>query len=378
MQLINTTQFPALVFQATGQHDQSSQTVVMRATFDIKPDGSLAVSDEQPPLVLTDEYFGEVSKSSVRQESDLVPCKPKCDVIVNATAYSPGGAPSRGFMVGVKLCKPADEGGAPGPVVLDKKLVVTGPRYWEKSLLGGWKLRPPAMPITSLPLRYEYAFGGECRIALHDPAAERVGREFLLGPEQRANHPDGADKAPLAHAACDDNPLGMGFAEEWYLKAKRLKTFPAPQVCSPREPFPVFGKAYVPEGFGIVTKAWRQRLKLAGTYGAAWREKRWPHLPDDFDPEFWNGAHPDMRIPFPEGGETITLANLTPDGTLTISLPDLEPVVHVRREGGRIEPDHLKIDTLIIEPDASKVHLVWRIALPVQREVVPVEACLSI
>ena len=303
MQLTNMTQFPALAFQATGQHGQPSQVVAMRATFDIKPDGALAVPDEQQPLALTDEYFGEINRSSVRQESDLVPCKPKCDIIVNATAYAPGGAPSRGFTVGVKLCKPADERGAPGPVVLDKKLIVTGPRCWEKSLLGGWKLRLPTMSIISLPLRYEYAFGGECRIELDDPAAERVGRKFLLGPEQRASHPAVADEAPLAHAACDDNPLGMGFAAEWYLKAKRMNIFPAPQIYSPKNPVTVLGKAYAPEGFGIVTKAWRQRLKLAGTYGDAWREKRWPHLPEDFDPVFWNGAPPDRRLPFPEGGE---------------------------------------------------------------------------
>ena len=378
MQLTNTTQFPALAFQATGQHGQPSQVVAMRATFDIKPDGALQVSDEQQPLALTDECFGEVNKSSVRQESDLVPFKPKCDVIVNATAYAPGGRPSTGFIVGVQVNKAADERGASGPVVLDKKLIVTGPRCWEKGLLGGWKLKPPAMSITSLPLRYEYAFGGECRIELDDPAAERVGTKFILGPEQRASHPAGSGRAPLAHAACDDNPLGMGFAEEWYLKAKRMNIFPAPQVYSPREPFPVLGKAYAPEGFGIVTKAWKQRLKLAGIYGDAWREKRWPHLPEDFDPEFWNGAHPDMRIPFPEGGEKVTLSNLTPGGTLTISLPHLEPVVHVRREEGRVVPDHLKIDTIIIEPDSMKVSLVWRTVLPVSSGAEPVEARLSI
>jgi hypothetical protein len=378
MQLTNTTQFPALAFQATGQHCQPYHVVVMRATFDIKPDGALAVSVEQEPIVLTDEYFGEINRSSVRQESDLVPFKPQCDVIVNATAYAPGGRPSTGFIVGVRVNKPPDERGEPGLVVLDKNLVVTGPRCWEKGLLGGWKLRPPTMPITSLPLRYEYAFGGECRIEMDDSAAERVGRKFLLGPEQRASHPDGAAKAPLAHAVYDDNPLGMGFAEEWYLKAKRMKIFPAPQIDSPENPVSVLGNAYAPQGFGIITKAWKQRLELAGTYGDAWRENRWPHLPEDFDMEFWNGAHPDMRIPFPEGGEKITLTNLTPGGKLTISLPDHEPVVHVRREDGTIMSGPLKIDTLIIEPDSMKISLVSRVMFAVYREIAPVEASLSI
>ena len=72
MESINNTPFPTLVFQARDQYRQPSQVVVMRVTMDLKADGSIEFSREQEPLVLTDEFFGEPNKSSVRQESEVV------------------------------------------------------------------------------------------------------------------------------------------------------------------------------------------------------------------------------------------------------------------------------------------------------------------
>jgi hypothetical protein len=349
----------------------------MRATYDIKEDGAVAISEKQEPIVLTDEYFGEVSKSSVRQESDLVPYKPKCDVIVNATAYAPGGGPSLGFSVGVRICGPPGDNKDSGPLILEKKLTVTGLRRWEKEFMGEWKLKPSTAPITSLPLRYEHAFGGECRINRADPAGKRVEAAFRLIPEQSNQHPDGPEEAPVAHTVCESNPLGTGFADEWYLKARESKTLPAPQVYSPEIPVTKLGTSYAPQGFGIITKAWRQRLDLAGTYDEEWREKRWPYLPEHFDVAYWNGAHPDMQTPHLAGDEHIMLINLTPGGTLNFSLPGHLPLVRALYEDGRAEPVSALLDTLIIEPDSMKVSLVWRAVLPIHPNIAVVDARLT-
>ncbi|MDD2335678.1 MAG: DUF2169 domain-containing protein, partial [Geobacteraceae bacterium] len=314
MNLINNTPYPALAFQSNDQHGQSFHVVVMRATLDIQNNGTATLSHEQEPLVLTDEYFGELNKSSVRQESDLVHFKPKCDVIVNATAYAPGGKPSPGFTVGVRINSRPEDSGRPGPIILEKKLLVKGPRFWEKGLMGGWTLKPSTTSITSLPLRYEYAFGGESRVNLDDPDGNRIKAELRLSPEQRDCHPDGSDSAPIAHTIYQNNPLGIGFADEWYLKAKKLKTIPAPQIDDPIQPITVFGKTTPPKGFGVITKAWKQRLELAGTYDDAWLETCWPDLPMDFDMSYGNGANPDMQVPYLNGDEEIVLTNLTPLG----------------------------------------------------------------
>jgi hypothetical protein len=373
MQLTNSTPFPSLAFQATDQLGQISHIVVMRATFDIQTDGTLALSTEQQPIVMTDEYFGEMNKSSIRQESDLVPFKPKCDVIVNATAYAPGGHPSPGFVAGVRINGPLQENGETSPLVLKKNLFVTGPRFWEKGLLGKWTLKTPATAIRLLPIRYEYAFGGECRVELVDPDGKQVKAEFRLSPEQRNCHPDGPETAPIAHTVCELNPLGMGFADGWYLKAKKSKTIPAPQIDDPLQPVSVFGKNNPPQGFGVIAKAWKQRLELAGTYDDAWLETRWPNLPEDFDSSFWNGANPDMQVPFLHGDEEIMLTNLTPSGFLKFRLPGHPPAMKSTSVDGRIQTVPANLDTLIIEPDAMKVNLVWRAAIATIPEIAFIE-----
>ncbi|MDD2318651.1 MAG: DUF2169 domain-containing protein [Geobacteraceae bacterium] len=374
MQFTNTTQFPAIAFQATDQHGQSSDVVIVRATYNILEDGALAVADQQKPIVLTDEYFGEINKSSVRQESDLVPYKPRCDVIVNATAYAPGGTPSLGFTVGVRITGAPRENGETGQMVLDKNLFITGPRFWEKSLTGKWHLKPPTAPITTLPIRYEYAFGGECRIPLGDPVSDRVKEEFRLMPEQRDRHPEGPEKAPLAHTCCESNPLGIGFTEAWYLKAKKLKRIQAPQIDAPENPGIAFGENPPPQGFGVIAKAWKQRLQLAGTYDDAWLETRWPDFPENFDMAYWNGANQDMQTPHLAGGEEITLTNLTPGGTLRFTLPVDKLVLNVRFESGKTASVAAKLDTVIVEPDSMKIAIVWRAILPIPPEITVAEA----
>jgi hypothetical protein len=373
MQLINSTAIPALAFQSTDQHGQSFHVAVMRATFAIQADGTLEPTPEQQPIVLTDEYFGEMNKSSVRQESDLVHFKPKCDVIVNATAHAPGGVPVLGFVAGVKINGPPHDNGAAGPLILEKKLLVTGPRCWEKGLLGKWTLNSPTAPISSLPLRYDYAFGGENRVNLDDPDGHRLKAGFRLSPEQRSCHPDGPDKAPLAHTICKTNPLGIGFVEDWYLKTKKPKIIPAPQIDDPKNPVAIFGKKYPPQGFGVITKASKQRLELAGTYGDAWLETRWPDLPEDFEMSYWNGAHPDMQVPYLRGDEVITLTNLTPGGQLSFALPGDTPVMAVRSASGKTATVSAKLDTLLIEPDLQKVSLVWRAVMPTVPEIFQIE-----
>jgi hypothetical protein len=225
---------------------------------------------------------------------------------------------------------------------------------------------PPTTPITSLPLRYEYTFGGECKISLDDPAGKRTKVEFRLNTEQRNSHPDGPDVAPVAHSAYDCNPLGLGFVEEWYLKAKNFKSIPAPQIDDPKNPVRDLGKAYPPQGFGIITKSWNQRLVFAGTYDDAWLETRWPDLPENFDMAYWNGAHPDMQVPYLNGDEEIVLSNLTPGGTLNFRLPGLKPIVKIVCAHGRSLSVSANLDTVILEPDSMRIALVWRAVVATQ------------
>jgi hypothetical protein len=274
----------------------------------------------------------------------------------------------------------------PGPVILDRQLAVCGPRYWEKGSFGGWALTSPE-PIVSLPLRYEYAYGGECRIGPEDPAGKQVEPKYRLTAEQRRQHPDGPDKAPVAHSACELNPVGMGFAEEWYLKAKKIKRVRAPQIDLPGDPIREFGKTYPAQGFGVITKAWLPRRTLCGTIDDAFIQSGRP-LPEDFDFAFWNGAHPDLQVPWLAGNEQITLTNLCPHNmpgatrdksgntVLRFVLPGHQPFVLVRYEDGAMVPTQAELDTLVIEPDERKVSCVYRLLLTMEPAVRMLEARL--
>ena len=63
--------------------------VAVKGTFDIKPDGSLKLADEQLEPLLLPEYNGEAGVSSLRYDADLVAPKPTTDVVLNGTAYAP-------------------------------------------------------------------------------------------------------------------------------------------------------------------------------------------------------------------------------------------------------------------------------------------------
>ena len=419
MEFVNYTPFPAMAYQALDQHEQCFHVVALRTTSEIKTYGALQFIPEQAPLAVTDDYHGEMNKSSVRQESDLAPFKPQCDVIIIGKAYAPAGRPARRFTAGIRIAGPkqprplppqpqglnptmqpspaavaawqreveeARTNPLPGPVILDRQLAVCGSRYWEKGSFGGWALTSPE-PIVSLPLQYEYAYGGECRIGPEDPASKDVEPKYRLTADERREHPDGPDRAPVAHRACEKNPVGMGFVEEWYLKSKKIKRVRAPQIELPEDPMREFGKTYPAQGFGIITKAWLPRRKLCGTIDDAFIQSGKP-LPEDFDFAFWNGAHPDLQVPWLAGNEEITLTNLCPHNmpgatrdksgntVLRFMLPGHQPFVLVRYEDGAMVPTQAELDTLVIEPDERKVSCVYRLLLTMEPAVRMLEARL--
>lgn len=405
MELLNHTPFPCLSFTAMDQADREYHVVVMRATVGMADDETLFYLDEQLPILLKDQHYGEANQSSVAYESDLAPFKPKCDVIVNGTAHAPGKKPSRCFEVGIRIFSPGKAPSPPrglnphmdpslsemadwekevsamkadpgrfGHIHLEKHLMITGERHWERGLFGKYRLTRPE-PVYRLPLRYENAYGGECIIEEEDPAARRVPPKHHLTPEQRKEHPAGEKNAPLAHRACETNPVGKGFLTPWYLKAKKEKHIPAPQIEAPHSEL-AWQKAYPPQGFGFIGRSWLPRRSLAGTYDETWLEKRHPLLPSDFDFRYWNGAPPDMQIPYLKGDERIDLFNLTPAGKLSFSLPGEVPYALVRYESGEIRIARAHLDTLIIEPDKRQVHMTYRATLPIHPLVRLLEARL--
>lgn len=373
MEFINHTPFPALAFAGVDTREQEFHVVVLRQTLTWNDARDLYFSDAQQPLCEADEFFGPDMQGSVRQESDLCQYKPRCDVIVNATAYPPrgpdGSAPAK-FDVRLAVSRlgspmplpPEPHGLNPlmpaspeeirtwkaeverakktppqGERLIDKTLVVTGERHFVRRTglrrlaaallkigslgifrLPAWQLTSPE-PARDIQVNLEHAFGGQCRIETGDKAADRVSKKQRLTPEQADTHPD-APRVPIAHDAYSANVSGQGFVRDWYLEATGINAVAAPQIEYSTRPITLadfdaarLGKLVesVPlvAGFGIRPKGHPERANLVGTIDRAFIESDAP-LPKDFDFAVWNAAWPDQQVDALRGDEQIELVNL--------------------------------------------------------------------
>src|SRR5262245_29118981 len=77
--------------------------VAVKATFTVTPYGPLKLADEQTPVILAPEYYGEPGVSSLKYDSELLAIKPATDVLVNAFAHAPGGRPTPQVPVSLRI-----------------------------------------------------------------------------------------------------------------------------------------------------------------------------------------------------------------------------------------------------------------------------------
>ncbi len=413
MDTVNHTPFPAQVFEAVDQYDQQFQVFVLRQTLSFGS-GTLEYADRQEPLCAAESYFGEGTTGGVRQESDYCPHKPKCDVIVNATAHALKIEAVPQFLARLRVMR----GRAPKDAVLiDKTLRITGERhfkerFWPVRLVqwfikwgtftlvrpSPWKLTRPR-PFNSLPVRASYAYGGECRIDQGDKFARWVPKAYRLTPEQLASHPDAgrpASKVPVAHTVFEPNPAGIGYAPHWYLRATLQSKVPAPRIelQDARLTAKQFWRAQKlmknsveiePAGFGIRNIRHPARRALLGNASNAFAHTKAP-LPEDFDFGIWNAAPPDQQVDTLTGGDRIELVNLCPADTpgmrqdgrsnnfFLLTLPEHECFVRLQAADGVATTRALAIDTVLIEPEDYALTLVWRMTLP-KEEVADIQTC---
>lgn len=383
MEFRNLTPFSALNYFMLDKERREYHVVVMKVGYRLlRGEGgeySTSVIDEDVvPLCIEDEYRGEVNVSQVIQESDLAPFKPRCDVIINGTAFAPGGIACEQFPVSVRLTT------SDGHLLLDKTLLIRGKSEFRlensQTYFARWRQTSPE-PFTELQLDYCHSFGGECRVGEKDNYADNIIPEKRLTEEQRREHPD-QDNPPVAHTVHTGNPLGCGYTERWYQEATGQESYAAPRIVDALHPFTdehltqlVKGTAnlsqpvFRPAGLGIVGRAWQTRLSLAGTYDDLWLKERHPYLPDDFDFAYWNSAPVDQQITFPAPGSHFELTNMTQEGWLTFALPDHFPLILLRMDSGALIPQPLLADTLIIDTQTMQVWITYRYVLSVKSKI---------
>ncbi|TRX72844.1 DUF2169 family type VI secretion system accessory protein [Pseudomonas mangiferae] len=394
MDFHNLTPFAAQCFTMADSKDQEYRVAVLKVGYAIEclpgqTHARLRVLDHDPvSLCLTDEYWGPVGETSVKEESDLAPFKPRCDVILHGYAHAPGGQPARGWPVRLRLSEPAAELTKEGEVhrvLLDKTLAVRSPGIFREGPLG-WKY-VAGDAVARIPLRWEQTFGGHCQIPNEAHSRDPRQPEWLL------------------NEACYANPLGQGWLEKRFFRLLERtnqpipRVLPAPSLSYPGEWLDEPWMAHQPEanllprgmaevasryryrpaGFGVVGRAWTPRLQRAGTYDARWLAERWPRLPQDFDFAYWNGAPLDQQIAWPSPRVRIELWNvLDPryclDGHVSLELPGHRAFFLAWFAGEVPFPIQPVIDTVLIDGDQRRVSLTWRCLIPAALPVHRLEA----
>jgi hypothetical protein len=404
----NRSGLEAIQFDTVDQHGSAFHVVVAKVAYAIgaRDENGLAAlgaPSAPSPLRVEDSHIGDDPARGVFAESDFAPYKPACDVIVHATACAPRASPVTSFHARLRVASDtsADQS-KPGRLLIDKALEVFGERefrrkWWPRRLLGMMvkiasfgALRPPPWRLTSparfveLALDYTQTHGGECRINADDPAAKRVPKKARLPQDATPAAPSAG--AAIAHESCPANPLGRGFTRKWFLRARRIKRLPAPRLTYAAEPCEArrFWRGAAgaelpkPAGFGVVGRGWMPRRALAGTFEdkATWQADEVPMLPLDFDFGYWNCAPLDQQCPYLNGQEEITLINLCrPEHPaaninqyghthLRFRLPSQAVFLLAADQENKVAAVCLDLDTVIVDPAASRVELVWRICLP--------------
>lgn len=356
-ELVNLTPFPNFRYYSLDNRGGEFGVVIVKATYEIAPNGRLLVAEEQAPMVFSDRCHGADNVTSLWHPSDLVPHKPRTDIIVNAIARAPGGEPRRSWIAGIEV------GGA---TPLQKRLTITGPRtwtpVWRRRLsdnetrdwrrhlqhFEGWRLSEPE-PIAELPIHYEFAFGG------------------LM---QRGEDAAGAPIVDDIH----ENPIGCGWLDgDW---SDPTRPHRAPQIEAADEPIVDPYALYRPQSLGPIPCAWEPRLPLGGTYDQHWQTSIWPNWPPDYSFAYHNAAHPDLIYRgFLEGDEPVRLIGLFADRPdFTFELPSERMSVDFVAEDGTVERRAMNLDTVfldIAEPDwrDGRIYLSWRLSFEPDRYV---------
>lgn len=332
--LKNHTPLMSELLLLADEHGRDVLVVLAKSTHRITQHGILEWAPEQAALCLAGEYLGEPGQSSLKYAPECAFTKTATDVVLIGHAHAPQAKQVTQLDVSLRV----------GPV--SKTVHVSGDRLWKKTrgLFGSsWKMSSPK-PFSTLPLVYERAFGGK----------------------------DVTPAKPEQHAYEYRNLIGTGVIAQ---HTKLDHDMALPNLEDPRQLIQKITDRPPPAGFGCIAPDWQPRLKYAGTHDAAWQASRMPLLPQDFDPKFFNAAHPDLVAPgFLTGTELVEIVNAVPEGRVSFNLPGNPPGVQLTLTGEGPQSLEVKLDSVIIDTDARTVQMLWRASANVYQRLYDIES----
>ena len=271
-------------------------SLIVKGSFAIR-NGLQATSLIEPDPPTGDILFGDALSESLRYPSDFVPFKPRADILLVGTGYSPAGQPVHYFPVRLKIANCL------------KTLDVIGSRMWESKFF--WKKPGRPQLILKLPLTYENSWGG---------------KDYKKNPLGRGRDTLEMHNIELPHA--------------WGQRRRALLE---------------------PAGFGPLPASWEPRKSMVGNYKGRWLKDRWPWFPGDFNWNYFNAAPADQQIEgYLRGDEELEFENLHPKHQIYKSrLPGLRTrcFFNERLQNGALlfREVRMNLDTLWINMDEELI-----------------------
>ena len=338
MELFNATPFAAAYSLGLQKSGRNCLVIVAKATYLLpeKSGDTPQLSEEQIEPYETDTFMGEPGLSAPIYENDFATHKPKCDVLVHASAYSQEPVTERqvGFKVGN----------------LEKVFKVIGTRHLERSISGNIPTNPE--PFTKQKISYDTAYGGSDKDKKPDKNGEETFKTFI------------------------QNPIGVGFYPNSTPDERAGKAMPQTEEIG--DPIiSLKSKRYIPQSFGPIARNWYPRYLLGGTYDQNWNDNIRPFLPQDFDENFYQCAPKDQQTSYLKGGEEVILVGIVPQGKLSFNLPKPSVPMQAILTNGERHNLNPVIDTLTIEPDENRFTIVWRSRIGLRKNVHEVNTLIA-
>lgn len=322
-------------------------SVLIKRTYDIVAGSSCTLAEEDRALLAGDVFWDDPQTTTVRYESDFVPYKVGTDVVLDGLVHAPGGAPAFSCTVSLQVNE------------TKQALVVVGDRV-ARYVQGGVPRFSEPVPFTTMPLRYERAYGGT---------------DVYSDPKCPSPYPR--------------NPLGRGFVVR--NTARSVDGLALPNIEDPAallapatlclEDYRNWENRPMPVGLGWFPRTWLPRALLAGIMpgdraveqqlrrayaellSGAERDAYLEHGIRDMDFRFFNGASGRFALPYLAGGEWIGAENVTPEGRIYFQLPQERPRLGLDVGNGVQEPE-VVLHTVQIRMEDRQVDFLWRGAVP--------------
>jgi len=281
-------------------------TFVCKATFELHP-GESPLAHAQEPVYESDQHWSNDPAWSLYAPRDIVPIRPRADVVLVGHAFAPNETPMRSLVARLVV---AD---------IEKAIEVWCDRSWSPD---GTLNEGPR--FVRMPIVYERAAAGPDAV---NPVGLREGSRDRQGKRDLPNL----------------QPVGAA-------------------VKSPSD-------LIEPVGFGPIAASWGVRQRKLGRHAGTWDEKAFHQapLPHDIDASYFNVAPRDQQTTELKSGARLVLDNLHPEHWhLVTALAAISPHALVERPGQGEQNVAMRPDLLWIHTDRGICTLTFRGQIPIE------------